>query len=366
MMVSSKFNTRIEPSLGPAPKLAQEPVQTGDGTWWYCLSDGSHGPVSDEQLQSLIAQKVIDRSTQVWRSDFGQDWKRLDQTSLWEEPSSSSINTRSMKAESQTTFETTGVQIRTPVSAKSGSFGKGIVRNVLNRWSDASLLGLIFGPAYYIYLRMWRKAFVIIGLSIFCMIGASWLQGLFNSNLTQCIFIVMQLFCCKSVKSDYRRLEEVSETIWPEVIFLGNTKGLVALFVAIFSLGLIRENSGSNGPFTLGTWQADEEGRCDPTESFDRYTREEQITCTSKDYCLEPTKTNFTLRPDGSFSQDVMMSGQLVFKAIYRKIDDRTVLYVGIEGLNRSLLGNNGGRYDLQQNMVNKLSSMHRFHKCDF
>ncbi|MBZ9758167.1 DUF4339 domain-containing protein [Mesorhizobium sp. ESP6-5] len=50
---------------------------------WYYEQDGTHvGPVSEADLNVLLANRLIDAGTRVWTSSFGQQWKHAHETEL--------------------------------------------------------------------------------------------------------------------------------------------------------------------------------------------------------------------------------------------------------------------------------------------
>ncbi|TPM02110.1 DUF4339 domain-containing protein [Mesorhizobium sp. B2-3-10] len=57
---------------------------TGMGmTEWYYEQDGTHvGPVSETDLNLMLANRLIDAGTRVWTASFGQQWKPANETQL--------------------------------------------------------------------------------------------------------------------------------------------------------------------------------------------------------------------------------------------------------------------------------------------
>lgn len=52
-------------------------------TEWYYEQDGAHkGPVSEADLNVMLADRLIDPNTRVWTASFGQQWKRALETQL--------------------------------------------------------------------------------------------------------------------------------------------------------------------------------------------------------------------------------------------------------------------------------------------
>lgn len=52
-------------------------------TEWYYEQDGAHrGPVSEADLNVMLANRLIDASTRVWTASFGQQWKHANETKL--------------------------------------------------------------------------------------------------------------------------------------------------------------------------------------------------------------------------------------------------------------------------------------------
>ncbi|MDX8540108.1 DUF4339 domain-containing protein [Mesorhizobium abyssinicae] len=52
-------------------------------TEWYYEQNGAHrGPVSEADLNVMLANRLIDASTRVWTASFGQQWKHAHETEL--------------------------------------------------------------------------------------------------------------------------------------------------------------------------------------------------------------------------------------------------------------------------------------------
>ncbi|MBZ9907770.1 DUF4339 domain-containing protein [Mesorhizobium sp. BR115XR7A] len=52
-------------------------------TEWYYEQDGAHrGPVSEADLNVMLANRLINASTRVWTASFGQQWKPAKETQL--------------------------------------------------------------------------------------------------------------------------------------------------------------------------------------------------------------------------------------------------------------------------------------------
>ena len=232
--MSSTFDRRIEPGFSATDKKIEPELAAGPrpaGAWWYRNGGTRVGPVTDEHMQALVRSKVVDRATMLWRNEFGENWKRLDETSLWTEPSAPPAFEQPVSPRWQNAFRAAadmeGVWSLINRTGTRRSMGQRLKAG----WSLFSIPGFFFGPFYYFYLRMWQKgllilAFIPVAIAIDGLIG--WSKGLSS---------MVGILCAVNVKRDYFRFRTKGEVMWLDLDVFKNIYagiGAVAAGVALF------------------------------------------------------------------------------------------------------------------------------------
>ena len=69
-------------ALKPEPSSTSNEGQPSITIWYYAKAGKTVGPVTDEELKTLLKNKEIDESAFVWNSSFGDEWKSIRQTYL--------------------------------------------------------------------------------------------------------------------------------------------------------------------------------------------------------------------------------------------------------------------------------------------
>jgi hypothetical protein len=69
-------------ALKPEAASTSSEGQPSITIWYYAKAGKTTGPVTDEELRTLIKNKEIDESAFVWNSSFGDEWKPIRQTYL--------------------------------------------------------------------------------------------------------------------------------------------------------------------------------------------------------------------------------------------------------------------------------------------
>ena len=69
-------------ALKPEPAPTSNEGQPSITIWYYAKAGKTIGPVTDEELKTLLKNKEIDESAFVWNSSFGDEWKSIRETYL--------------------------------------------------------------------------------------------------------------------------------------------------------------------------------------------------------------------------------------------------------------------------------------------
>lgn len=218
------------------------PALTNDGmseVWFYRRNGETSGPVSESNLQGLLGQCVIDGSTLIWREDFGNHWKRFDETPAWQRPQ-------------------TPAAPPTSYGRWSKSFQKFDAKPKSIQWSFG---GIIFGPLEYFFLGMWSKGLVIVSAYLAATLMITLFHNLTETSPTALPSILPGVLCAVLVKRDYYRFRVLGERMWPTLRILKKpyiAGGLVVL-MAIANIAALTLNSPSMLSVDVsGVWQHDD------------------------------------------------------------------------------------------------------------
>ena len=69
-------------ALKPEPAPTSNEGQRSITIWYYIKAGKAIGPVTDEELRTLLKNKEIDESAFVWNGSFGDEWKSISETYL--------------------------------------------------------------------------------------------------------------------------------------------------------------------------------------------------------------------------------------------------------------------------------------------
>jgi hypothetical protein len=69
-------------ALKPEPASTSNEGQPSITIWYYAKAGKAIGPVTDEELKTLLKNKEIDESALVWNSTFGDGWRSISETYL--------------------------------------------------------------------------------------------------------------------------------------------------------------------------------------------------------------------------------------------------------------------------------------------
>ena len=226
------MSSAIEAGLMP-----DNTASSGHEVWWYQLAGQSCGPVSEAAIRDLLAQKVVDRSTLLWREDFGEQWRRYDETALWRSqpappppPVRPTYNLKWQKVFDAAAYE-----------AESWSIlnRNGIRRTSAEQIKASRLLysipGFFFGPFYYFYLRMWRKGVLLLAM----LPLVSLVEDLTVSS--RWFNFIIPVVCATMAKRDYYRFCVKGESIWPFLRFSKNIFTDIAIVIVITAMAIVAD-----------------------------------------------------------------------------------------------------------------------------
>ena len=206
-----------------------------EAVWWYRDGAATLGPVSLVELQRL-AEGPLGSATFVWRKTFGDTWKRLDDV-----------------------FAASDA-IDVPPSNDYGRWTESFAGFAADpKRSQWSWLG-IFGPFTYLYLGMWRRALVILSVSMsFELLIAIADYGRESKDYILPDLLILS-FCVRNLKRDYYNYRVLGEPMWPRLRVMrdGYACGIVA-FALFVMLGVAQLGNPADTLIAdvAGVWQSD-------------------------------------------------------------------------------------------------------------
>ena len=132
------------------------------------------------------------------------------------------------------------------VIATGEPFVKGVPHNYRPGTLQSSwVLGFLFGPFYYMCLRMWEKAFLLLSLALLYGAALQYAENVSGTPFPNVVYYLpLSVYCAMMAPIDYYKLLVHRTKLWRGFEWVRNEWVAAALFTVILAILVVLTLSG--------------------------------------------------------------------------------------------------------------------------
>lgn len=259
-----------------------------DTKWYYCIGQERFGPFSEADFVREILDDKIQDETLIWYHGAA-GWIKLSdlpiaamittiRSRVSPPPISSSKEDReNIKASDEINEPIISNYWKKKFDSVEKMPRDGAGKPTINRegkwnsniknFSVASFWGFMFGPLYYIKLKMYHKAAFIISIWIIIQSIQQFIESISGVPLTgkfeYFLLIVIPMYCCFYVNIDYYRFIKYKENLWdwfPKILTPTQSVASVFLVSIILAIAVFQNFDSADDILNdvSGVWRGDD------------------------------------------------------------------------------------------------------------